>query len=346
MFPQVPQAQATFPVTTATQASQLSPDVWATLEGDQVNANVILPTLYKCLSREQSGRPTQGHLWVVVYSPAPRSRVLYVASCTDGYQGKYPVFLYTTTPPPSLRHDHITVTAPLRSIAQALWTVVGSRRVYSVFGPTVLAEVFCRIWTGMTHIGRIAQPYYDSKISFVNLRTFRDASDQRISQGRIAVRPATSQDIPQIAQLCGQFAGESPPFVLTQIQALQEANYLFAHKLVWVLTVTRNNLPEVATIVAFTRNSRNAATITKVFTPVQHRGNRYAETLVREVVRYLLNQGGKQNVALYVGVTNMAANVYRRVGFVGLEPNAPPVDGVDRWVEYGFNRDHVDLGHW
>ena len=60
---------------------------------------------------------------------------------------------------------------------------------------------------------------------------------------------------------------------------------MFANSLVWVLTVIRNNEPEVATIVAFTRNSRNTATITKVFTPVQHRGNKYAETLVREVVR-------------------------------------------------------------
>jgi hypothetical protein len=69
------------------------------------------------------------------------------------------------------------------------------------------------------------------------------------------------------------------------MQAFEEANYLVASNQVWVLTVLRNNVPEVATIVAFTRNSRNAATITKVFTPVQHRGNKYAETLVREVTR-------------------------------------------------------------
>jgi hypothetical protein len=202
-------AQAAFPVIAVSQANQLPEDVWTTLRGDQVNANVILPTLDKCLLREQGGIPSQGHLWVVVYSPAPHSRVLYVASCTEGILAGYPVFLYTTTPATSLQRDHITVTAPLRSIAQALWTRVGSRRVYSVFGPAVLAETFCSIWTSMTGIGRIAQPYYDSKITFVNRRTFKDVSDPRILQGRIVVRRATAQDVPQIAQLCGQFAAES-----------------------------------------------------------------------------------------------------------------------------------------
>lgn len=194
---------------TVTQVTRLPPDVWPTLEGDQVNANLILPTLYKCRYREQAGRPTRDHLWVVVYSPAPGSRVLYVAACTDGYLGKYPVFLYTTTSAPSLRREHITVTAPLQSIAQAIWTGVGARRVYSVFGPAVLAETFCHIWTSMTRIERIIQPYFDSKISFVNRRTFRDVTDQRIFQGHIVVRPATTQDIPQIARLCSQHAGES-----------------------------------------------------------------------------------------------------------------------------------------
>lgn len=51
-------------------------------------------------------------------------------------------------------------------------------------------------------------------------------------------------------------------------------------------------------------------------------------------------------MALYVGVTSMDAKVLRRVGFVGLEPNAFSVDGVDHWIEYGFDRNHVNLGHW
>ena len=39
-----------------------------------------------------------------------------------------------------------------------------------------------------------------------------------------------------------------------------------------------------------------------------------------------------------------AANVYRRVGFQGLAPDAPRPDGVEDWLELGF-RD-AELGHW
>lgn len=54
----------------------------------------------------------------------------------------------------------------------------------------------------------------------------------------------------------------------------------------------------------------------------------------------------KDKVVLYVGNTNSAARVYSRVGFVGLDENSPPVAGVDHWVEIGFDRDQVQLGHW
>ena len=50
---------------------------------------------------------------------------------------------------------------------------------------------------------------------------------------------------------------------------------------------------------------------------------------------------------LYVAHNNpAAAKVYHRVGFVGLDPNEGPVAGVDNWLELGFDRNHVVLGHW
>jgi hypothetical protein len=60
----------------------------------------------------------------------------------------------------------------------------------------------------------------------------------------------------------------------------------------------------------------------------------------------LLNDLGKEKIALFVGVTNPAANVYQRVGFVGIGKGAAPAQGVDTWEELGFDRDQVDLGHW
>jgi len=60
----------------------------------------------------------------------------------------------------------------------------------------------------------------------------------------------------------------------------------------------------------------------------------------------LLHDMQKYAVALYVGRDNPAANVYGRVGFLGIGKGALPVEGVDPWVEYGFNQSYVELGHW
>jgi len=55
----------------------------------------------------------------------------------------------------------------------------------------------------------------------------------------------------------------------------------------------------------------------------------------------------KENVVLYVAHDNPgAAKVYRRVGFVGLAKDGPAVEGVDPWLEIGFEPSQVQLGHW
>ena len=55
----------------------------------------------------------------------------------------------------------------------------------------------------------------------------------------------------------------------------------------------------------------------------------------------------KESVCLYVAHNNpAAAKVYHRVGFLGLGPETERVEGVDRWLELGFDRSKVELGHW
>ena len=53
---------------------------------------------------------------------------------------------------------------------------------------------------------------------------------------------------------------------------------------------------------------------------------------------------GKEMVALYVGFTNRARQVYADAGFVGLGDTH--VEGVDNWIEIGFDRTKIDLGYW
>lgn len=55
----------------------------------------------------------------------------------------------------------------------------------------------------------------------------------------------------------------------------------------------------------------------------------------------------KESVVLYVAHDNKAAlKVYHRVGFVGLDEKNSSVDGVEPWLEVGFDRKAVELGHW
>lgn len=62
----------------------------------------------------------------------------------------------------------------------------------------------------------------------------------------------------------------------------------------------------------------------------------------------LLEDKGREAVVIFVGCENPAAHVYRRVGFQGLDITVidGTVDNADRWLEVGFNRDKVTLGHW
>jgi hypothetical protein len=55
----------------------------------------------------------------------------------------------------------------------------------------------------------------------------------------------------------------------------------------------------------------------------------------------------KESVVLYVAHDNKAAaKVYHRVGFVGLDGKDCTTEDVEPWLEIGFDRDMVELGHW
>jgi hypothetical protein len=60
--------------------------------------------------------------------------------------------------------------------------------------------------------------------------------------------------------------------------------------------------------------------------------------------RYL--NRGKEIISLYVGTTNRARQVYVDAVFAGLGNNDGQGEGIENWVETGFDRSTVDLGHW
>ena len=61
--------------------------------------------------------------------------------------------------------------------------------------------------------------------------------------------------------------------------------------------------------------------------------------------RSLLRKMQMDAVTLFVAHDNPAANkTYENVGFVGLGDTSSPE--VEPWLEIGFDREKVKLGHW
>ncbi|KAF8161424.1 acyl-CoA N-acyltransferase [Crassisporium funariophilum] len=311
------------------------------LEENPINANTILPILNKCVKLDRAGCSPPGHFWVVIYSFTPRKRVLFILACTEGYMGLYPIFIFTPTSSLSLGKNIDAVKPSLHLLAETLARHVPVERVYSIFALRIITLVFADCWTRITGTKALQEPYYDAKISFLRRNEGHDRAATVYMDEKLEIKPADIHDVPAVSRLAYLFAKESPPFTLTPDAATYEAQTLIDHKQVWVLKVNG----EVVCIVAFTRNSAKVATISKVYTHPDFRGMKYAERLVRHVCNWLLREKGREAVTLFVGVDNLAAKVYHRVGFEGLD-NSPAVEGVDLWLELGFDRSKIVLGHW
>ncbi|KAF8150535.1 hypothetical protein K438DRAFT_439336 [Mycena galopus ATCC 62051] len=330
--------------TTFHSASSVTPDVWDVLRSNPQNSNCILPVLLKSLPREKQHETAfeSDQCWIVVYS---LGAIDFVVSVTNGDIGEYPVFFFTTHPIHHLTPDFLL--PRLIRLAEALRDAVPIERVYSVFAPDAVTKMFIEVWCSLTGVQGYKEPYYHAKLSYCTRRSFVNRQMSTLSDLVYELRPAVDSDLEVVASLCYQFAADSEPFVLSHEDAIKEATTLIRNNQVWVHGIRRADdvHEDVASIVAFTRNSENVATISKVFTNPTWRRRGCAERLVRRVCKHLL--ATKQSVALYVAHNNPAAtHVYHRVGFLGLANGGPPVEGVDSWLEIGLDRSKVELGHW
>lgn len=329
--------------TTYDNASSIPVDVWSALESCPCNSNVILPHLLKCRQKEQNGSPTpENQFWIVCSSYNPQPTVEFILAVTTNDISTYPIFITTTCAYSELTPEFLQ--PRIKKLAQALKDVVHRRRVYSVFSAEPITIAFCEEWSKLTGVRYDRTPYYHANITFCSSKSFVNRSLTIHPDNTFELRPARVDDLFKVAELCKGFSIEGEPFVLTDEAALEEARLLIQNKQVWVHAVRRGNSQdeEIASIAAFTRSSDTVSTITKVYTNPKWRSQGCAERLVRRVCKDLLMS--KEFVALYVAHSNpAAAKVYRRVGFVGLDK---PVEGVDSWMEIGFDRSQVSLGYW
>lgn len=354
---------------TYSRATDIPAYIWDGLKSNEWYTNTVLPHLNKRRAEENERYPArQGEFWITCCTPGSPSTVDLVLSCTDGPVDKYPIFIASIHPHARLTQDFLEERIDI--LVEALAKVVSPSRVYSVYAAEPISVKFAQVWAQRTGIQPMREPYYASKVSYCTKDTLAEPPTRQAQlhprQGAFECRLAQDPDLDNLAALCFGFAFESvshapvspescflmlficvskPPFIHSRESAYQEARALLGRRQAWVLAAhTPNSRSHLASIVAVTRNTENVATITKVYTLPEHRGHGYAETLVRHVTKEYLKT--RQVVMLYVGHDNPAANVYRRVGYVGLGKESVQVKGVDRWMEVGFDQNKVVLGHW
>ncbi|OAX39698.1 hypothetical protein K503DRAFT_781940 [Rhizopogon vinicolor AM-OR11-026] len=330
-------------------ASSLPEAVWTILYSNEAAANIILPHAVKVLQAEEQSQPVGSQLWLVSFSP----HIEFILSCTDGPLGTYPIFIFTPIPFNELVGKDLDT--PMSSLCHALLATVGRQRVFSVFAVQPITEAFVRQWSSLANTTPVAQPYYDAIFTFCTKQMLmhckRVVANQHATLHKtspdvaVDLRRASPKDIDRVAILCRDFAATSYPFILSPSRARQEAALLIKEKNTWVLEIrAEGKEPDIVSIAAATRKSKTVAAITKVFSKPTWRGLGCAEMLVRHVCEELLMD--HEHVVLYVGKGNRAMNVYHRVGFYGLGTDQTFLNGVEPWLEVGFDPTHVSLGHW
>lgn len=318
--------------------TNISEDVWDALRDrdNAARANVILPHAEK-VSSHQEFLPGSEQLWLVYSEPAT-SNIRYILSCTEGPLGKYPLFIVPIAP---IELTPELLQGPMEAFCEGLLNEADFRRqrVFSVFSVEAVSKAFASAWEKITEIKRKDAPYYDAFFSICTPETLVRHGPQSMDE-EIELRLAVPQDADKISQLCQEFASTSDPYTLTLARASEEARLLIENGQVWVYEIKEGGgEPDIASIVAATRQSDTVVAITKVYTPDRWQRGGRAIRLVRRVCRELLKT--HEQVVLYVGATNPAQKLYDRVGFQDLHEETP---GAERWLEIGF--DGAEVGHW
>ena len=199
-------------VETFTSASAISDNVWEALKAKPRDSNIILPHALKSLAEEKSGElPVSNQVWIACSSYNPRT-VDLVLSCTEGPMGSYPIFIFSTRPFASLTHEYLL--PRLVALARKLREAVPIKRVYSVFAPEPITQLFASLWTEATGVeGYTDEPYYAAKLSYCTKRSI--VNRQTIVHADLVydLRPAINDDILDVAELCYDFAAASVSYL-------------------------------------------------------------------------------------------------------------------------------------
>lgn len=196
--------------TTYTSAHALPQHVWDILCADPRRSNAILSHAEKALTRTaDEEHSSRGEYWITcsTVDQLLSQRIDFILSCTDNVLGPYPVFIYSTRH--SSRLDKDFLLPRLSFLVKALHSTVNVSRVFSVFAPDPVTEMFTKLWANLTGIRFVPQPYYSAAFSACTKRTLIDKPTPIHPPLKDVIRAADKSDIPRVAELCYDFALDS-----------------------------------------------------------------------------------------------------------------------------------------
>lgn len=127
-------------------------------------------------------------------------------SATRHHLGNYPVFL--TTPYRNSRLTAEFARPHIEALVEQLLLSVPKSRIYSVFGPDPIVDMFCEIIrerAGMV----VDQSYYAAKFTWCTSDTLTAARPKNPLLTGTVLRQATMRDLRRAGVLCKDFADDS-----------------------------------------------------------------------------------------------------------------------------------------
>ena len=192
--------------------STIPAEIIATMKADP-RSNIILAKLEKY--RSGKANPRSDDFWIVCTSAIRTSRgtlnrtIDFVASCTYGIVGKYPLFIYSTRREEELTEGYVD--PRMHNLALEVRKVTSPRRIFSVYANEIVSRYFSKHWSICTGIRILSEPYYHAKFSYCSKNTLKRAPVPRHGY-QTHIRLATEWDSQRVAELCFGFANESVSF--------------------------------------------------------------------------------------------------------------------------------------
>jgi hypothetical protein len=199
-------ARTTPRIVTCTYSSihALPRKAWDALHADPRRSNVILSHAEKALASDMP--PAQKEFWITcsTFDSPTTETIDFIISCTNNSIGSYPIFIYPTRHSSQLDEEFLH--PRLLSLIEPLRSAAGISRVFSVFAPDPVAQMFTDLWGDLTGVDYVRKPYYHAMFSICTRDTHIDRTMTIHPSLKYDIRPAVESDIANVAELCFGFA--------------------------------------------------------------------------------------------------------------------------------------------